>query len=157
MFGALPGSTTELHAPLADSAAHSCRGEQRSNRPTDARDSTASGHHAIPGWQCTPRRSIAFAAGSAMSATRRVDECHAKTGIMWSPARRRHPSPAPKIGFSTATPHKTVLQIMRSLLCRDRHKAHLRRRFYEVYVGGNAPIATEALARIKLLYDIEAE
>lgn len=35
--------------------------------------------------------------------------------------------------------------------------AHLRRRFYEVYVGGNAPIATEALARIKLLYDIEAE
>ncbi len=26
-----------------------------------------------------------------------------------------------------------------------------------VYVGGNAPIATEALARIKLLYDIEAE
>ena len=35
--------------------------------------------------------------------------------------------------------------------------AHLRRRFYEVYVGGHAPIATEALARIKLLYDIEAE
>jgi transposase len=35
--------------------------------------------------------------------------------------------------------------------------SHLRRRFYEVYVGGNAPIATEALARIKLLYDIEAE
>ena len=35
--------------------------------------------------------------------------------------------------------------------------SHLRRRFYEVYVGGNAPIATEALARIKLLYDIETE
>ena len=34
---------------------------------------------------------------------------------------------------------------------------HLRRQFYEVYVGGNAPIATEALARIKLLYDVEAE
>jgi transposase len=33
--------------------------------------------------------------------------------------------------------------------------SHLRRRFYEVYVGGHAPIATEALARIKLLYDIE--
>jgi hypothetical protein len=31
--------------------------------------------------------------------------------------------------------------------------SHLRRRFYEVYVGGNAPIATETLARIKLLYD----
>jgi transposase len=35
--------------------------------------------------------------------------------------------------------------------------SHLRRQFYEVYVGGNAPIATEALARIKLLYDIEVE
>jgi hypothetical protein len=35
--------------------------------------------------------------------------------------------------------------------------SHLRRQFYEVYVGGNAPIATEALARIKRLYDIEAE
>jgi transposase len=35
--------------------------------------------------------------------------------------------------------------------------SHLRRQFYEIYVGGNAPIATEALARIKLLYDIEAE
>ena len=35
--------------------------------------------------------------------------------------------------------------------------SHLRRQFYEVYVGGNAPIATEALARIKQLYDIEAE
>jgi transposase len=35
--------------------------------------------------------------------------------------------------------------------------SHLRRQFYEVYVGGNAPIATEALARIKVLYDTEAE
>lgn len=35
--------------------------------------------------------------------------------------------------------------------------SHLRRQFYEVYVGGNAPIATEALARIKQLYDIEGE
>jgi len=35
--------------------------------------------------------------------------------------------------------------------------SHLRRQFYEVYVGDNAPIATKALARIKLLYDIEAE
>jgi transposase len=35
--------------------------------------------------------------------------------------------------------------------------SHLRRKFYEVYVGGNAPIATEALARIKSLYEIEAE
>jgi transposase len=35
--------------------------------------------------------------------------------------------------------------------------SHLRRQFYEVYVGGNAPIASEALARIKRLYDIEAD
>jgi len=35
--------------------------------------------------------------------------------------------------------------------------SHLRRQFYEIYVGGNAPIATEALARVKLLYDTEAD
>ena len=35
--------------------------------------------------------------------------------------------------------------------------SHLRRQFYEVYVGGHAPIATEALARIRLLYDVEAD
>src|SRR4029077_8957413 len=112
MFDVLPGSTTEPHAPLADSAGQSCCGEQRSNRPTDARDSAASGHHAIPDWQCTPRRSIAFAAGSAMSAPWRIGDCHATTGIMWSPACRHRSTPAPKIGFSTATPHKTALQIM---------------------------------------------
>ena len=35
--------------------------------------------------------------------------------------------------------------------------SHLRRKFYELYVGRNQPIATEALARIKQLYDIEAK
>ncbi len=35
--------------------------------------------------------------------------------------------------------------------------SHLRRKFYEVYVGGHAPIATEALARIKQLYAIEED
>jgi transposase len=35
--------------------------------------------------------------------------------------------------------------------------SHLRRKFYELYVGGNQPIATEALARIRQLYDIEAD
>jgi transposase len=35
--------------------------------------------------------------------------------------------------------------------------AHFRRRFYEIHVGGNAPIATEALVRIKQLYAIEAD
>jgi hypothetical protein len=35
--------------------------------------------------------------------------------------------------------------------------SHLRRKSYEVYVGSPAPIATEALARIKLLYEIETD
>jgi hypothetical protein len=35
--------------------------------------------------------------------------------------------------------------------------SHLRRKFYEVYVGGHSPIATEALARIKQFYAIEDE
>ena len=35
--------------------------------------------------------------------------------------------------------------------------AHVRRKFYEIYARGNAPIATEALARIKKLYDVEAD
>jgi transposase len=35
--------------------------------------------------------------------------------------------------------------------------AHVRRRFYELAVGGPAPIASEALKRIAALYAIEAE
>lgn len=35
--------------------------------------------------------------------------------------------------------------------------SHFRRRFYEIAKGGNAPIASEALARIGALYAIEAE
>src|SRR6185436_15570039 len=35
--------------------------------------------------------------------------------------------------------------------------AHVRRRFYEIAQGGDAPIASEALARIAALYTIEAE
>ncbi len=35
--------------------------------------------------------------------------------------------------------------------------SHLRRKFYEVYVGGHSPIATQALARIKELYAVEDE
>lgn len=34
--------------------------------------------------------------------------------------------------------------------------AHVRRRFYEIAKGGNAPIGTEALARIARIYEIEA-
>lgn len=35
--------------------------------------------------------------------------------------------------------------------------AHLRRRFYEIAVGGNAPLAEDALRQIGALYDIEAQ
>jgi transposase len=35
--------------------------------------------------------------------------------------------------------------------------SHLRRKFYEVYVGGHSPIATVALTRIKQLYAVEDE
>src|SRR4029079_13383894 len=35
--------------------------------------------------------------------------------------------------------------------------AHVRRHFYEIAQGGNAPIASEALVRIASLYAIEAE
>ena len=35
--------------------------------------------------------------------------------------------------------------------------AHVRRRFYELAVGGNAPIASEMLARIAKLYAVESE
>jgi uroporphyrin-III C-methyltransferase/precorrin-2 dehydrogenase/sirohydrochlorin ferrochelatase len=35
--------------------------------------------------------------------------------------------------------------------------SHLRRKFYEIYVGGHSPIATQALLRIKELYEIEAQ
>jgi transposase len=35
--------------------------------------------------------------------------------------------------------------------------SHLRRKFYEIAAGGNAPIATAALRRIGTLYEIEAE
>jgi len=35
--------------------------------------------------------------------------------------------------------------------------SHFRRRFYDIAKGGNAPIASEALARIGALYEIEAE
>ena len=35
--------------------------------------------------------------------------------------------------------------------------AHVRRKFYDLAAAGSAPIATEALQRIKALYEVEAE
>ncbi|MBM3524046.1 MAG: transposase, partial [Alphaproteobacteria bacterium] len=42
-------------------------------------------------------------------------------------------------------------------ICRARHKSHCRRRFYELAVGGKAPVAATALTRIAKFYEIEAE
>ena len=109
-----------------------------------------------------------------------------KTGFMWAIARDDRPwggSDPPTVAYSYApgrggehavkllTGFSGVLQVdgyavYKQLAAPSRLGgpvtlaycwSHLRRKFYEVYVGGNAPIATEALARIKLLYDIEAD
>ena len=54
-----------------------------------------------------------------------------------------------------------MLQIKRDsgqcALCRARHKAHARRKYYDVYVVDRSPTAGEALARIGALYAIERE
>ena len=42
-------------------------------------------------------------------------------------------------------------------LCRARHKAHARRKFYDLHIDQPSPIAAEALERIGQLYAIEAE
>jgi transposase len=55
----------------------------------------------------------------------------------------------------------TSLQIKRGsgqcALSRARHKAHVRRKFYDIHVATDSPIASEALTRIGELYGIEAE
>src|SRR5499427_7064492 len=109
-----------------------------------------------------------------------------KTGFMWSVARDDRPwggTDPPAVAYTYAPGRGAVHAIKllagySGILQVDGYSAyaaltnpardggavtlafcwsHFRRRFYEVYVGGHAPIATEALARIKLLYDIEAE
>jgi transposase len=102
-----------------------------------------------------------------------------KTGFMWSIARDDRPwggTDPPAVAYTYAPGRGAVHAIKllagySGILQVDGYSAyaaltnparafcwaHLRRRFYEVYIGGHAPIATEALARIKLLYDIEAE
>ena len=42
-------------------------------------------------------------------------------------------------------------------LCRARHKAHARRKFFDLYEATESPIAKEALDRIGALYGIESE
>jgi len=109
-----------------------------------------------------------------------------KTGFLWAIARDDRPwggSDPPAVAYAYATGRggehaAKLLEGFNGILQVDGYAAykklaaparvggpvtlaycwsHLRRQFYEVYVGGNAPIATEALARIKLLYDTEAD
>jgi Transposase IS66 family/IS66 C-terminal element len=40
-------------------------------------------------------------------------------------------------------------------LCRARHKAHARRKFYDIHVVTKSPLADEALRRIAALYEVE--
>jgi transposase len=44
-----------------------------------------------------------------------------------------------------------------SSLCWARHKAHARRKFYDIHVATKAPLAEEALRRIAALYEIKTE
>ena len=90
MFDGLPGNTSARCADLAGLPARSCRGEQRSSRPTDEGDNAASGRHAIPCWRCTPRRSIASAAESAIAAphaSATVDPLTGETAEFWAAER----------------------------------------------------------------------
>lgn len=109
-----------------------------------------------------------------------------KTGFMWSLARDDRPwggTDPPAVVYSYApgrgavhavellAGYSGILQVdgysaYKQLADPDRAGgpvtlafcwAHLRRKFYEIHVGGHARIATEALARIGLLYRIEAE
>ena len=105
-----------------------------------------------------------------------------KTGQLWAYARDDRPwgGPAPPIVAYVYAPDRKAerpaahlrgfrgtLQVdgyagYRSLAEAGQVKlafcwAHLRRPFYEIAAGGNAPIADEALARIAELYAIEAE
>jgi transposase len=103
-----------------------------------------------------------------------------KTGYFWSMARDDRPwggSDPPAVLYTYAPGRggehlENLLRNYRGIvqcdgyapykkLPEDRIKlafcwAHLRRQFFDIAKGGNAPIATEALARIAKLYEIEA-
>lgn len=105
-----------------------------------------------------------------------------KTGQLWSYARDDRPwgGPAPPaVAYRYAPDRKATrpiahLEGFRGILQVDGYAgyralaeagevvlafcwAHVRRRFFEIAEAGNAPIATEALARIAALYAIEAD
>jgi transposase len=105
-----------------------------------------------------------------------------KTGQLWAYARDDRPwgGPAPPVVAYVYAPDRKAerpaahLEGFRGILQVDGYAgyralaergqvqlafcwAHVRRPFYEIAAGGNAPIATEALARIADLYAIEAE
>jgi transposase len=57
----------------------------------------------------------------------------------------------------TDQPHHIKIDSGQCALSRARHKAHVRRPFYELDVAGDSPTAREALHRIQALFAIEAE
>ena len=104
-----------------------------------------------------------------------------KTGQLWAYARDDRPwggADPPAVAYVYAPDRKAArpiahLQGFRGVLQVDGYAgyralaevgqvqlafcwAHVRRRFYEIAQGGNAPIATEALARIARIYEVEA-
>jgi len=104
-----------------------------------------------------------------------------KTGQLWAYARDDRPwggADPPAVAYVYAPDRKAArpiahLQGFRGVLQVDGYAgyralaeaghvqlafcwAHVRRRFYEIAKGGNAPIATEALARIARIYEVEA-
>jgi transposase len=105
-----------------------------------------------------------------------------KTGQLWAYARDDRPwgGPAPPVVAYVYAPDRKAerpvahLKRFRGVLQVDGYAgygalaetgqvqlafcwAHVRRPFYEIAAGGDAPIATEALARIAALYAVEAE
>lgn len=105
-----------------------------------------------------------------------------KTGQLWAYARDDRPwgGPAPPVVAYVYAPDRKAerpsahLEGFRGVLQVDGYVgyralaetgevqlafcwSHVRRRFYEIAAAGDAPIATEALARIAALYAIEAE
>lgn len=103
-----------------------------------------------------------------------------RTGRLWAYVRDERPwnSPVPPAVFYCYSPDRrgehprTQLRDLRGVLQADGYAgfdglyegghvveaacwAHVRRKFFDIHAAGNAPLATEAVRRIALLYEIE--
>jgi len=63
----------------------------------------------------------------------------------------------PRISAVTDQPHQIKRDSGQCALSRARHKAHVRRKFYDIHVALASPIAADALERIGRLYEVEAQ